>query len=277
MAFEGGNFESNKVFRVCVFGSSAPSTKTLYYDESVRLGRLIAERGCLCVNGAGRYGVMGGVNEGCLSSSGRIKGVIHKTFLVDNGEDSRLKDLVVTEGNDLSERKNMLFANADCVICMPGGVGTFDEFWDGVCARSLNMKGLGATPFCLVNIDGFYDGFIQQTKRAKQDGMMYLELDEYYHVSSTIEDALDWCVSKLSDQSYTSSPVHSTRISTRTAEAPEDQKLPQVSDSVKRALLAEDGPEEMGGTGSYSLDFGNLAIAGLCLATGYAVGYWARK
>lgn len=40
--------------RVCVFGSSSRKTLQRYYDESVRLGELIAKSGNVLVNGAGK-------------------------------------------------------------------------------------------------------------------------------------------------------------------------------------------------------------------------------
>ena len=69
-----------KMMNVCVFGSSSKSTETSYVTAAYRLGELIAERGHTCVNGAGRYGVMGGVNNGCSSKGGKIVGIIHSIF-----------------------------------------------------------------------------------------------------------------------------------------------------------------------------------------------------
>ena len=81
------------------------------------------------MNGAGGFGVMGALNEGCRSKQGKIIGVIHEMFLVDSGEDKMIQDLIISRGKDLSERKQLLISNANCLICMPGGVGTFDELW----------------------------------------------------------------------------------------------------------------------------------------------------
>ena len=49
----------------------------------------------------------------------------------------------------------MLFEGADCVICMPGGAGTYDELWEIACERNVGMS---TVPVVVVNIDGFYDG-----------------------------------------------------------------------------------------------------------------------
>eukprot|EP01039_Chlorochromonas_danica_P010001 gene10001-11061_t len=234
--------EGQRSYRICVFGSSAPSTRSQYVAESLLLGQLIAARGHLCVNGAGKSGCMGGVNEGTITKNGQVRGVIHKRFLVDHGEDSRVKDLIVTDGWDLSERKAKLFENSDCIIVMPGGVGTFDEFWDGVCARSLSMKGLAQMPFCLVNIDGFYNGFIDQMKRAKQDGILYQDLEAYFHVSESAEEALDWCLAQLAEQADDNSSKGPAFTSARISQRVHlDDKLPEESEP---SVLLEDKPVE---------------------------------
>lgn len=179
---------------ICVFGSSSQGTKNVYVEEAYKLGELIAEQGYTCVNGAGKYGVMGGVNNGCFNSGGKILGVIHNIFCVDSSEHPTIKDLVIVGGIDLYERKLQLFDNSDCIMVLPGGVGTFDELWDGISARSLGMKGMTTKPICVVNINGFFDGSIAQMNRAFEDGILYQEVSEYFHVENNVTDALNWCV-----------------------------------------------------------------------------------
>lgn len=178
---------------VCVFGSSSKNTNEAYTKCAFRLGELIAERGHTCVNGAGRFGVMGAVNSGCDSKGGKIIGVIHSIFCVDASEHPHIKDMVVVGGIDLYQRKLELFNNSDCILVLPGGVGTFDELWDGVTARSLGMKGMSTKPICIVNIDGYFDGSLQQMRRAKADGILYDDVSEYFQVENDVESALAWC------------------------------------------------------------------------------------
>lgn len=73
---------------------------------------------------------------------------------------------IISKGEDLTERKQLLYENGDCIISLPGGVGTFDEIWESVSHKSLGMKGLTNKPIVLLNTDGFYDGFILQLNRA---------------------------------------------------------------------------------------------------------------
>jgi uncharacterized protein (TIGR00730 family) len=188
------NSNSQKQFRVCVFGSSSKNTTQKFIDSSIKLGEEIAKKGFLCVNGAGSTGVMGGVNRGCDIHNGPVRGIIHEKFCVDFGEHPHIKDLIVCKGEDLSERKQALLDHADAVIVMPGGVGTFDEFWDAVCGKSLGMKGMDHKPICIVNLDGFYDGFLAQMRRAHREGILYGNIDTYFHVEDDPLVALDWCV-----------------------------------------------------------------------------------
>ena len=51
-----------------------------------------------------------------------------------------------------------------------GGVGTFDEIWDTVSCKAIGMKGMVFKPICLINTDGFYDGFAVQMERAQKEG-----------------------------------------------------------------------------------------------------------
>jgi predicted Rossmann-fold nucleotide-binding protein len=136
---------------------------------------------------------MGGVNRGCDLHNGPVRGIIHEKFCVDFGEHPHIKDLIMSKGEDLSERKQALLDNGDCVIVMPGGVGTFDEFWDCVCGKSLGMKGMNKKPIVVVNLDGFYDGFLMQMRRAHKEGILYGHVETYFHVESDPIAALDWC------------------------------------------------------------------------------------
>ena len=188
---------SDSKLLVCVFGSSSKSTKQRYVEESVELGELIAESGHICVNGAGRFGCMGGLNDGCKSKNGLIKGIIHRQFCVDFKEHPVIKDLLIVDGEDLTERKKGLFDNSDCLIVLPGGCGTFDELWEAVSYSSLGMRGMAGKPICLLNIDGFYDGFLAQMHRAYHDGVLYHDVEEYFHVENTAAAALKWSLAAV--------------------------------------------------------------------------------
>lgn len=239
--------------KICVFGSSSVQTKQVYTDAAFNLGCLIAEGGHVCVNGAGLYGVMGATIRGCRSKGGKVLGIIHEAFCVDSAEDRNVDELIFVGGKGLNERKDRLFDESDCFLVLPGGVGTFDEFFDGVCSRSLNMKGLGSKKFCLVSINGFYEGFRLQMKRAMEDGVLYLDYEKFFHIAPDVQSAYDWCIANLNDTSMDVQPGEGVRMT------PRPDKLPPSS---------FDSPP----TSSVS-----LPIVMLLTFVGFALGYALRK
>jgi predicted Rossmann-fold nucleotide-binding protein len=138
--------------RITCYGSSSAKTPANYLQAARSLGYTLAKRGHVCVNGAGPFGCMAAMNDGAVLGNGHIIGVIHEMFLVDSGylEDGKqvniddvgthkvfestnketglIREILVAGGDDLQERKKLLVENADALVVLPGGPGT----WDGM-------------------------------------------------------------------------------------------------------------------------------------------------
>ena len=54
-------------------------------------------------------------------------------------------------------------------LALPGGIGTLDELFE---AWSWNALGYHAKPFCLLNVDGFWDGLIEFIDHATDSGFL---------------------------------------------------------------------------------------------------------
>jgi len=161
--------------RICCYGSSSQKTPLRYLNDAAALGKIIAQRDHVCVNGAGKYGCMGAMNTACDEAGGRIVGVIHEMFLVDSAEffdgasDSLKKsrhELLVAKGDDLQMRKRMLVDNSEAIVVLPGGPGTYDELWEMACQKNLGMYNC---PIVCISSDGFYDNFKRALLRAEKD------------------------------------------------------------------------------------------------------------
>merc|ERR1719414_850199 len=63
---------------------------------------------------------------------------------------------IFPEGKLTNERKRLLLEGGDCIIVLPGGTGTFEEFFEAVSGRALNHH---QKPIYVLNVDGFYDSF----------------------------------------------------------------------------------------------------------------------
>lgn len=185
---------SSSKLRVVVFGSSSAKTPRAYLDAAERLGRLLAARGHVCVNGAGRFGCMGALNKGGLDAGGRVEGVIHamwcpggKTDELQGGMDA----LHVADGPTLAERKRLLCADADCYIILPGGPGTLDEGWEVICERQIGLPtGCVPRPVVAVNVDGYWDATYAQLERAARDQILYKPPREVLVLEDTVDAAL---------------------------------------------------------------------------------------
>jgi len=60
----------------------------------------------------------------------KIKTVIHGKWVIDKMEFEDVDELVIAQGNNLQERKRLLWETCDCVIVLPGGTGTWDELME---------------------------------------------------------------------------------------------------------------------------------------------------
>mmetsp|Transcript_27384 Transcript_27384/g.73724 ORF Transcript_27384/g.73724 Transcript_27384/m.73724 type:complete len:263 (-) Transcript_27384:100-888(-) len=185
--------------RVCVFASSSSRTPASFCAAAARLGVLLAQGGHVCINGGGKSGGMGALNAAVAENGGVIEGVIHKRWVVDEvdfamdtaGAGSRM---VVVDGEDLAERKRVLRTEADAIIALPGGPGTWDELFELVALRQLGMSTL---PVCLVNIDGYYDGFVQQMRRAELDCVIKVSPAQLLPVFDSADEALAWALAEI--------------------------------------------------------------------------------
>ncbi|MFW5845138.1 MAG: TIGR00730 family Rossman fold protein, partial [Planctomycetota bacterium] len=154
--------------RVTVYGSSSPRTPQAYLDTAADCGRLIAASGWILVNGAGSGGCMGALNDGCLAAGGRVEGVILRQFLDQGLVHPELQDVQVAE--TMRERKRLLASGSQAYLVLPGGPGTWEELWEIAVERQI---GVSTAPLVLIDVDGFYAGFIAQLRRAYEDGLLY--------------------------------------------------------------------------------------------------------
>lgn len=179
--------DTERSVRVCCYGSSSTATPQKYLNEAYNLGALIAKDGNVCVNGGGRTGCMGAVNTGTRDFAGKIVSVIHNMWVVDGGDAfADVDELIVCYGDDLQERKKKLLDNSDCVLVLPGGPGTFDEFAEMVCCRQL---GFTNKPLIVVNVDGYYNGIISQFKKFYDEGLMRQRIDDLMLVAADSQEA----------------------------------------------------------------------------------------
>lgn len=200
---------NERSLRVCCYGSSNQYTLQTYTREAYSLGQILGTKNHTCVNGGGATGSMGAMNQGVMDVDGKVVGVIHKMFVTEGegsdwiegchevfqqrGQNEKV-ELIIANGEDLQERKRLLVKDADALVVMPGGPGTFDELWEMACAKQI---GLIKIPIVCVNVDGYYDPFKQILERAHADKFLYKHPSEILHFEKTAKAAIEYIEKSL--------------------------------------------------------------------------------
>ena len=137
---------------ICVYGASSKTIDKSYIEDGEHLGKIMAERGHSLVFGGGANGLMGAVARGVYSIGGKIKGVVPKFFNVDGILFDNCDELI--RPDTMRERKQIMEDSSDGFIITPGGIGTFEEFFEILTLKHLKQID---TPIFILNTDGFFD------------------------------------------------------------------------------------------------------------------------
>ena len=171
--------------RVCVFCSANDNIDPQYFEETARLGRLIAEAGHELVFGGCNVGLMECVAKAAFLAGGRTIGVIPEKV------ESQVKPSeYISERIDvpnLSVRKQLMMDISDVFIALPGGIGTLDEIFSVAASHTI---GYHNKKVILLNINGFWDGVKEMLRGLDREGMLRGELSDYILITDSIETAL---------------------------------------------------------------------------------------
>jgi uncharacterized protein (TIGR00730 family) len=139
-------------FSVCVYCGSKPGNLPAFAESAKMVGHWIGQHGGQLVYGGGRNGLMGIVANATLAAGGRVVGVIPRALVEKEWAHTECTELHVVE--TMHERKQMMAQRADVFLTLPGGIGTFEEFFEVWTWRQL---GYHNKPIGLLNLNGYYD------------------------------------------------------------------------------------------------------------------------
>lgn len=131
------------------------------------VGQWIGQRGGQLVYGGGRNGLMGTVAQATLDAGGTVVGVIPKALVEREWANQGCTELHVV--NTMHERKRLMAERCDAFLALPGGIGTFEEFFEAWTWRQL---GYHDKPVGLLNTNGYYDGLMAFLRSTVQQEFM---------------------------------------------------------------------------------------------------------
>lgn len=172
---------------ICVYGAASDSIGAIYKNAGEQLGEEMARRGHSLIFGGGAAGMMGATARGMSRGGGHITSIAPSFFDVDGVLFPECDEYIFTE--TMRERKKQLEDLSDGFVISPGGVGTFDEFFEILTLRQLNRH---QKPIAILNTEGYYEYMLAMMQNAvDQHFMTPLNFDLFY-VSDRVGDVLDY-------------------------------------------------------------------------------------
>lgn len=185
--------------RLCVYGAASPTIDKDYIEKVEILGKTMVERGHSLVFGGGGNGLMGAAARGVRSKGGYILGVIPKFFGIEAVEEiCEVCDKLV-EPDTMRERKQIMEDNADGFIVTPGGIGTFEEFFEILTLKQLCRHN---KPIAIYNINGYYDDLESVMRNAISKNFIKENCLDLYKITDDLDELF----------AYLEAPVDGPRI-----------------------------------------------------------------
>lgn len=189
--------------KVTVYCSSSNSLPQKYYEETQKIGELLAKENITIIYGGGSSGLMGTLADSSLKNGGYVKGVIPGFMKAVEWDHKGVQEMIETE--DMAERKKILIEGTDAIIALPGGVGTFEELFEVLSAKRL---GLITQPIIIYNFDGFYDPIIKILNTCIQENFMGGQHRDIWSEVTNIEDLIP---SILNAPPWETSAIHNAK------------------------------------------------------------------
>ena len=158
---------TSPAFSVCVYCGSRPGVSPVYAQVAQQVGTWIGQHQGQLVYGGGNNGLMGLVAQATSDAGGRVVGIIPQALQTKENTRNACHELHVVD--TMHERKRMMAERADVFIALPGGIGTFEEFFEVWTWRQL---GYHDKPIGLVNTEGYYDGLLQFSQHSVAQGFL---------------------------------------------------------------------------------------------------------
>ena len=170
---------------VTVYCGSRPGHDPRWISVATQCGEALAHNGLSMVFGGGRNGLMGACARAALGSGGKVTGIIPESLLAVEPAMEDLTELFVVDS--MHTRKLLMSEKADGFLVLPGGIGTFEEFFE---IWTWFQIGLHRKPIVLLNAFGYYDTLLQFLQHAVDQGFFGAHHHQHVRVAHDAEDAI---------------------------------------------------------------------------------------
>lgn len=179
---------------ICVYGASSDRLDSIFYEEAEKLGELLAESGSTLVFGGGRTGLMGACARGVRRGGGRIIGISPEFFNEPGILDDSCDEFYFTA--TMRERKQLMEEKSDAFIALPGGIGSYEEFFEILTLKQLGRHG---KPIALLSTADFYEPFYAMLEHTAKLGFMSESCLEIFRLCKSPKEAVEHVLTDKSE------------------------------------------------------------------------------
>jgi uncharacterized protein (TIGR00730 family) len=172
-------------FSLCVYCGSHSGSDPRFRNAARSVGQWIGRHGGQLIYGGGRNGLMGALADAALGAGAQVVGIIPKSMVEREWAHVECSELLVVQ--TMHERKRLMAERADAFLALPGGIGTFEEFFEAWTWRQL---GYHDKPAALLNVAGYYDGLIDFLNASVRAGFMGQAQMDLIQVGSEVSELL---------------------------------------------------------------------------------------
>ena len=171
---------------VCLYGASSNEIDPSYITATEALGEALARADHGLVYGGGGAGLMGAAARGMTKGGGCVIGVVPSFLKVDGVLYDHCDEMIYTD--TMRQRKQIMEERADAFIVTPGGIGTYEEFFE---IYTLKQLGRHAKHIVIYNINGYYDRMLSMLEHTVAEGFMRDKSLQLYTVATTPKQVLE--------------------------------------------------------------------------------------
>lgn len=173
---------------ICVFGASSNDLAPAYYAAAQALGRAIAAGGHCLIFGGGAGGLMGACARGAAEMGGAITGIAPRFFDEPEILYKEHGQLIFTD--TMAQRKQLMEEKADAYVVLPGGIGTFEEFFE---VLTLKQLGRHNKPMVMLNTLGYFNSLVETLRKTAEAGFMSRRCLTLFTLCESPEEAVERC------------------------------------------------------------------------------------
>ena len=178
---------------ICVFCGSSFGVDPAFRTAATAIGAGLAKLGYSLVFGGGGNGLMGDVARAAQAGGVGVQGIIPAFLQALEPPVSPEEKLIVTP--HIQERKALMLEMSDAFVVLPGGLGTFDEFFEVAVEAQL---GVHAKPIMVVNVKGYFNALDTMLHATVDAGFAKDTILKSYYLADGPEAALKMLEGRLS-------------------------------------------------------------------------------